>query len=358
MIWDALVIGAGPAGSVAARELARRGFRVLMVDKASFPRSKVCGCCLNSAAVRTLRRLGLEATLRDGVPLQQVRLAAPGATATIPLPGGLALSRERFDSRLVEEAKQAGAEFRPNTAMPPRADAAHNTVAFPTRLTLTATGLLGSDSQPQPGSRIGAGTMVPACEAPAFYQRGTIYMATGRGGYVGLVRVEDDRLDIAAALDAELMRSHGGLGPAIRTIIANCRWPIPDCWDDLIWKGTPGLTRQAKRVWEHRTFRVGDAAGYVEPFTGEGMAWAIRTAAAVAPIAAQAIANWDDRLGQHWAKTLRRVIGQRQRTCRLIAWALRSPLLTGLAIRILKAAPLLSWPMLRAINRPTPPAIE
>jgi flavin-dependent dehydrogenase len=57
--WDIDVIGAGPAGAVAARQLARHDFDVLLVDKLPFPRDKVCGCCVNAAALRVLRRAGL-----------------------------------------------------------------------------------------------------------------------------------------------------------------------------------------------------------------------------------------------------------------------------------------------------------
>ena len=71
MTWDALVIGAGPAGSVAARELARRGCRVLLVDKATFPRPKVCGCCVNGAAIRALERLGLGHVLDGAIAARQ-----------------------------------------------------------------------------------------------------------------------------------------------------------------------------------------------------------------------------------------------------------------------------------------------
>ena len=52
--WDVIVVGAGPAGSLTARELARLGRRVLLVDKASFPRPKVCGCCLSGSALAAL----------------------------------------------------------------------------------------------------------------------------------------------------------------------------------------------------------------------------------------------------------------------------------------------------------------
>lgn len=86
--WDAVVVGAGPAGSVTARELARRGRRVLLVDKATFPRAKVCGCCLNRASLAALDAVGLgDLPARLGaVPLDRVKLAAGRATVELNLP--------------------------------------------------------------------------------------------------------------------------------------------------------------------------------------------------------------------------------------------------------------------------------
>ena len=112
MTYDAVVIGAGPAGAVTARELARRGCSVLLVDKAHFPRPKVCGCCVNGAAVKTLARLGLGSVLANGVPLHDVRIAAGRRSARVKLPCGVALSREAFDFALVREAIAAGVVFR------------------------------------------------------------------------------------------------------------------------------------------------------------------------------------------------------------------------------------------------------
>ena len=59
-LWPAVVVGAGPAGAVAARELARAKIEVLLVDKATFPRQKVCGGCLGRAAIELLRDCGLQ----------------------------------------------------------------------------------------------------------------------------------------------------------------------------------------------------------------------------------------------------------------------------------------------------------
>ncbi|MBA4064883.1 MAG: NAD-binding protein [Isosphaera sp.] len=424
MTWDAVVVGAGPAGSVAARELARRGCRVLLVDKAAFPRSKVCGCCLNRAAVGTLARLGLGHVLRGAVPLDRVSVAAGRRRATLPLPGGVALSRTALDTRLAEAAVSAGVEFRPGVvakwtpaesvgglvgseggspspageapatsprrgevwlkpplrALPTRkadegAGGPHLSPAgrgrrgaagegkgdsrsvtlggepVATRLLVQGSGLTNGDAEP--GSRIGAGVVLPA-DAPVFYAPGTIHMATGRGGYVGLVRVEDGRLDVAAAFDVAFVRAEGGPGPAAETILREVGWPVPDGFAAAPWKGTPALTRRPTRLAGHRTFVVGDAAGYVEPFTGEGMAWAVTSAAALAPIAARAVDRWDDALAAEWEATHRRVVGRRQRVCRAVSRVLRSPTLTGVAIRALSLFPAAARPVVSALNQMSP----
>lgn len=364
MTHDVLVIGAGPAGAVTARELAGRGCSVLLVDKAKFPRPKVCGCCLNGAAVAALARLGLAHVVADGVPLRDVRVAAGRRSARVTLPGGVALSREAFDAALVREAVTAGVEFRDGVRA---SSVAGLTEAGATRLaqlpgsmtpateakvTIIASGLVGTDAPAEPGSRVGAGTSVPASAVLNFFAPGTIFMATARGGYVGLVRVEDGRLDVAAAFDAPFLKAHGGPGPAAEAVLHTTGWPRIAGLAELPWKGTPALTRRAKALAGERWFAVGDAAGYVEPFTGEGMAWAVASAAAVAPIAARAVQRWDDSLVHEWEAAHRRAVGNRQRACRVVSRVLRSPALTALAVRALALFPALSRPVVASLNRP------
>jgi flavin-dependent dehydrogenase len=345
MTWDVVVIGAGPAGSITARELARRGRRVLLVDKANFPRAKVCGACLNRAAIRALERLGLAHVLEGARPLDRVRIAAGARSADVNLPRGAALSREVLDARLVEAAALAGVEFRPGTTV--KRDSPLLTRA---RVVVNASGLSSNEASPAPGSRIGAGVILPASAALAHYDSRTIHMATGRGGYVGLVRVEEDRLDVAAAFNPDFVKASGGLGPAAKAILSEVGWPVPNDLLDAQWKGTPALTRRRERLAERGLFVVGDAAGYIEPFTGEGMAWAMMSAAALAPIVDEAVHSWDDGLARAWEATHRRIIGRRQRVCRAVARVLRSPLLTGIAVRVLRRFPIASRPVVAAIN--------
>jgi flavin-dependent dehydrogenase len=108
--WQAVVVGAGPAGALAALQLARQGVRVLLVEKRAFPRWKVCGCCLNAQAQAVLAAAGAGGLVdsQGGVPLRRLQLGHRGKRATLALPDGRALSRERFDQALVQAAIDAG----------------------------------------------------------------------------------------------------------------------------------------------------------------------------------------------------------------------------------------------------------
>ncbi len=109
-LWDVVVLGAGPAGAIAARQLALQGHRVLLVEKSRFPRFKVCGGCLGGAALDVLEDLGLGdlPTKCGGVPLQRIRLASGGSVAEIDIGRRIAVSRQTFDAALVEEAIHSG----------------------------------------------------------------------------------------------------------------------------------------------------------------------------------------------------------------------------------------------------------
>ena len=121
-------------------------------------------------------------------------------------------------------------------------------------------------------------------------------------------------------------------------MLAETPWPRIAGIAELPWRGTPALTRQAKKVAGERWFAVGDAAGYVEPFTGEGMAWAIASAAALAPTAIRAIDHWEMPLVREWERVYHRLLHKRQRVCRIVARVLRSPTLTALVVRALALA--------------------
>lgn len=356
--WPVVVVGAGPAGTVAARDLARRDVAVLLVDRASFPRPKVCGSCLNEAALAVLAGVGLsELPVRLGaVPLRSISVRAAGRTAALPL-SGVAVSREVLDAALVGEAVAAGAHFLPLTSavLLPETGAEARPLLLrqggeearaTASIVLAANGLGGAPGQVEAGSRIGVGAVVET-EEP-FYHQGEVVMCCGAGGYVGTVRLEDGRLDVACAADAGAVRAAGGPAALVARLLRANGCPVPDTLLSAPWRGTPPLTRRATRLSTHRLLAVGDAAGYVEPFTGEGIAWALASAVSVADLAA---GPWRPSIPAEWARRHRLLVTSRQRVCRAAAAVLRRPALAACAVAALAWLPALALPVIRRLNQ-------
>jgi flavin-dependent dehydrogenase len=373
--WDVIVIGAGPAGALAAHQLARCQLRVLLVEKRMFPRWKICGSCLNGVALKALETAGLGHLLDalGAVPLERIRLGVQGRQLQLALPAGRSLSRGRLDLALCEAAVAAGAVVRsPCEATVAGSHPAGREVLLRSgadvqitsaRVVLVASGLGSPALAPQlpiktrisPRSRIGAG-----CELDAGvkgYGRGTIHMAIGRHGYVGVVRNEAGALNLAAAFDRPHLIASGGPAACAAEVLAEAGFdPLPAA-AAATWRATPALTRRATPPAAERVLLLGDAAGYVEPFTGEGMGWALVGALAVVPLVLQGQQEWHQGLEREWTRDHARLIGSRQRFCHGLAFALRRP---GLTRTLLDAAgrwPALTAPLLQHLEGASRPRI-
>lgn len=366
--FDVVVVGAGVAGAMVSRELARTGLTVLVVDKARFPRWKVCGGCLNRRALGALEAAGLSSLLEaiGAQTLRRLHVAAGGVGAEVPLPDHRSVSRYALDAALVGAACAAGITFvegakatlrgTEEEQRTVRLQQAERSAEVTARVVVAADGLGGRllrgtepfESDQAANSRIGAGAMFP--QSPPQFEPGTIYMACGGGGYVGVVRVEDDRLDVAAALDAPFVKTAGSLPAAVGAILREAGLPALEDDPRVEWRGTPALTRTASKLWAHRVFVLGDAAGYVEPFTGEGMAWALSSGRLAAPLIAQSVAAYSPDLGRAWEREYHTVVRRRQFVCRYVAQALRSPVAVAAAVRVLSAFPAVARPVVSYMN--------
>lgn len=367
--WQVIVVGAGPAGAATAWRLAARGVRTLLVDRHAFPRAKVCGCCLSPRAVRELRDLAHDALPAAALPLETVLLTHGGRRAMVPLPAGRVISRDALDPHLVVRAIAAGGHWLPGIHVASVADSGTGVavVASPpsgsprtlrSELVVLATGVADhvrvASHEPRDrdartiaaASRIGVGGILAAesCDLPA----GRLVMAVGRSGYCGLVRLEDGRIDVAAALDRTALAGDGDVGRAVASLLAeavvpaSCQLPDARALHAAPWHATPPLTRHAPLVAGRgrRVLRVGDAASYVEPFTGEGIGWALSAARILttAVLAPHGLREPADGAARYAASHAREFASAHAR-CRLVAAHVRRPTIVAATIAGARALP-------------------
>jgi len=289
--------------------------------------------------------------------------------ATLPLPTGIALSRTAFDAALIRAAIGAGAAFLPQAEA--RLDPTGSLLrklelrtdgqlaCVTARIAVSADGLSGGFLKAfqglnwivAPHSPLGAGAVFD--DSSESYPAGTIFMGCAPAGYVGLVRLEDGRLDVAMALDRGQAQSSGGTSAAALAILKASRLPCPAALVGTSFRGTPYLTRRRQRVAAHGLVVIGDAAGYVEPLTGEGMAWAMQQAMLAAPLICDAIARSQPEYVLHWQQQYERLFRYRRGVCRTAGWLRRNYRFGNLILGMLARVPALAAPWVRAVNRPS-----
>lgn len=371
-IWDTVVIGAGLSGAVSAFLLAQRGLSTLLVEAKPFPRAKVCGGCLNDRATNVLRNAGLADLLEEigAPPFDSVDIVLRRRRVRLPVPPGVAVTREPLDAAIVNRAVQCGAAFMPSTQahVLPDTEEQWRSVRLGTnnadspvvraRMVLACDGLghpsLAALNRFSPrlssNSRLGLGAVVDASELNCYTPGSTLQMVVGQAGYVGFSYCEENRVSIAAAVDRGAMRSDCPPSQVIARILDEAGVMPDEAILNAFWRGTRPLSQRTNEVSGERLFLLGDSAGYVEPFTGEGMAAALESAWLAAPLAVDACRQWRPRIAHQWQSTYTEAIRNHQQACARLAWLLRRPWLAGLALRAVAGWPRLGARTARAIS--------
>ena len=385
--WDAVVIGAGPAGSVIAHHLARQQRRVLVVEAKSFPRDKVCGGCISRRALDELRQAGLGDVSQSfpGTPIAEYEIRWSGRSFVVARDGGLSLSRALFDDRLRVEAEAAGADVLTKTTarVLPRADdesddrprrvaleqGGERAAVVAARLVIAADGL-GRRSlrdltdfpvQTAADSWIGLHAILPVDDWPP---AGRVVMAAAPGGYVGAVRIEPApgetaaRVNVAAAMSPARLSQADSPAAAIASLFHESGTPRPDSVATASWSGTGPLTRQASVFARDRVLVLGDAAGYVEPFTGEGVACAIAGANALAELLPDSGDLWTTGLSEKWTRAYRIRVARGRWLIHTIRAAAHRPWLAATAFGLAATFPSIPAFVARRINTSRLPASQ
>lgn len=386
--WDVVIVGAGPAGSAAATVVATRGLRVLLLDRENLPRPKVCGCCLSPLALSELDLLSRQSDSPLQLQIQSLRkltIASQGHTASVPYATGGVLSRISLDTQLAEHAVRSGTSWLPDTrALHWNEEENFVSLVVQTnneftyqiraRRLLLAAGLHNAvrcsvnpsakgryHRRPQ-NNRIGLGVTLPAVGGSLIPQH--LIMAIGNGGYCGLIRLEDNTIDVAAAIHPSVLRQSESPARALSHLLSRAflRTDCPiDCTslNNMPIRATPQLTHQTPPVDPgcRKLIRIGDAVGYIEPFTGEGIGWALLSAR----LASHAIISEAGGLrpaaqaASYYQQGYRHALSRHHYRCRLVSLALRSPRLVSTSVQVAGYFPKLTRSVARFItgNSPT-----
>ena len=359
---------------MAALHTARLGLRTLLIEKSTWPRAKPCGCCVNAAAVDLLTDAAVypvdHPNLDPAHALNHIQLHAYNRSITHKLPGSYPIERSVLDADIVGRAVRFGAEFMPETTASLPFDLHHpyqpiqlhgsSTQNLSAAVVISAHGLSHPASEhpafrpiTNKNSRMGVWGVAPPDAARI--DRNEVYMAASSHGYVGAIVLPDGRVNIAAAIQPGFIRECAGPAHAIVKLCDEAGAPLPVA-DPLAihYRGTPLLTRNPHNVAAGRVLAVGDAAGYVEPFTGEGIAWALASGRDAAHLAAKTLNNQlpIEQLATDWIAHHRRSIRRRQRNTRLIASLIRNSSATRAAIALLAAAPPVTIHLTKSAARP------
>jgi menaquinone-9 beta-reductase len=282
-MFDVAIVGSGPAGATCAAFCAAAGLRVVLVERERFPREKVCGDCVNPGCCAVLERLGVAERVRalpHGVLERVEFVAIGGRSVSVELPPGaeIAVKRSAFDEVLMHRAAECGAEMRHATleGISSGWTLATSDGEIATRVVVAADGrnstvarLLGLLPRIAK-ERVSLQAHVPL--PPGFGKRVVLQLLPD--GYSGQAPVNDSELNLC------LVGRPGAL-PRLKQW-AQGQFGIPR---EQNWRTITPLRRAALPAARENVFLVGDAARVVEPFTGEGIYYALRSG----ELAAQAI---------------------------------------------------------------------
>ena len=360
---DVLIVGAGPAGTVAALVLARAGVRVRLVDRASFPRDKLCGDTVNPGTLALLGRLGIAGrVLERGLPVPGMLVTGEnGIAITARYPRdlqGRVLPRRELDAALLDEAIAAGAAFDEGVAVRGalaegsnrvagvRASANGATRRLPARLTIAADGRrsalafdLGLSRHPAAPRRWAIGGYVEGSVGLSAFGE----MHIRRGRYLGVAPMPGGLANVCLVTPASasfritdpaavLMRAVTS-DPVLRDRFAGARLlREPTVLGPLAVESDRGAAVDGLLL-------AGDAAGFIDPMTGDGLRFAVRGGVLAAEAALDALEHGWPGVHARLAAARRREFGPKWRFNRTLRALVASPVAVGAATAGASLAP-------------------
>jgi geranylgeranyl reductase family protein len=333
--YDVAVVGAGPAGASAALAARRAGASVLLLDRADFPRDKACGDGIAAHTLDVLADLGLPDAAAGFAAVPALRLIGPGGVQVarlLPRPA-YTVPRRVFDARLVAAAVAAGAQLRRHAVR--RIETRHDRVlldgVIAARALVGADGAgsmvrraLGQPNNPDGHLALAIRGYAPATSGPI--EQRIVTSGTRWPAYAWSFPIGDGRANVGYG---EVLRG----SPVSRTRLL-------DGLDTLLPELVPGsvtelrahhlpLSTRRPAPGRGRIVLAGDALSLINPFTGEGIFYAVLSGALAGTAAARSPRVAADR----YAHALRRRLGRHLRHSSAVAWLARHRAVVDAAVR-------------------------
>lgn len=281
-MFDVAIVGSGPAGSSCAAFCAKAGLRTLVLERETFPREKVCGDCLNPACWPILERLGVAEHVRSAPhgKLDRVEfIGINGRRLSVELPRGenaeIAIKRSLLDQLLLTRARELGAtvvESTTVTALCPPEAGRDNWIIGSAGKNFRSRALVAADGRNSSVARLCG--LLPRNAKERIALQTHLPLPSGFGdrvvlefrpeGYSGQAPVGGDELNLCLV---SVPQKVAGLRKW-----AEAQFGISPTH---AWRTITPLTREPIPAGHRLLFLIGDAARVVEPFTGEGIYYAL-----------------------------------------------------------------------------------
>ena len=380
MRYDAIVIGAGPAGATAALALARAGWSVAIVEKAAFPRSKVCGEFMSATNAPLFEKLGLTQEIErlSGPEIRRVGLFAGQDSLSAPMPRpsgsapdwGRALGRDVLDGLLLHRAMEAGAvAWQPWTAVALRNESGMRVCTLAhggATQELYASVIIAAHGSWEKGR---LPTQIARPHHPSDLLGFKAHFRGGRlaadlmpllafpGGYGGMVNSDGGRLSLTCcirrdALEAERSKSRQRRASEVvfEHVVLSCRG-VEDALASATlagpWLSAGPLDPGIRQLYGGGgLFRVGNAAGEAHPVVAEGISMAMQSGWLLASLLTATgndarSGRCLDQIGQHYTTNWSARFTPRIRAAALFAHLAMRPVSTTLLLPVLRRLPAL-----------------
>ncbi len=296
-MYDIAIIGGGPAGAAAAITAARASGRVLLLEKGRYPRHKVCGEFISAESLHLLASLLPNPKLLDPAPrIAQARIFAEGRCVHVAVnPAGASVPRFFLDEALWQAAEQAGIDCRQQTTV---ARAEQDGERFllscdgrclAARMVIDASGRWSNFGEASPGAGVSPGSSPRFLGLKAHFRETAPILSSDlyffEGGYCGVQPAGDDVVNVCALVLPDVAKSLSEVFERNRDLAARSRaWML--LFDEV--RTFPAVHARPQPV-RNGVLCAGDAAGFIDPFLGDGISLALRTGEAAGLIALESL---------------------------------------------------------------------